>query len=62
MNYRRKDYIVPRSMKEAFGDDDTLEPELRCCSELFSKQNNNKDWLVFVIAIAIVICCIAAFS
>jgi hypothetical protein len=33
--YRRKDYFVPRSMKEAYGYDETYEPEIRCCSELF---------------------------
>jgi len=63
MNYRRKDYFLPCSMREAFGDDFTYEPEIRCCSELFVKRNRaNKHWVVFVIAVAVVICCIAAFS
>jgi hypothetical protein len=33
--YRRKDYFFPRSMKEAYVYDETYEPEIRCCSELF---------------------------
>jgi len=34
-NYRRKDFFYPRSMREAFGRDDSFEPEIRCCSEMF---------------------------
>lgn len=37
-NYRRKDYFIPRSMREAFGSEDSFEPEIRCCSELFYEQ------------------------
>jgi len=34
-NYRRKDFFAARSMREAFGRDDSFEPEIRCCSEMF---------------------------
>lgn len=34
--YRRKDYVVPRSMKEAYGHDETYDPVLRCVSELWN--------------------------
>lgn len=55
-NYRRKDYFVPRSMKEAYGRDDTLESEIRCCSELFNqKQNLSVLPFVFVFFIAVLL-------
>jgi hypothetical protein len=48
-DYRRKDYFFPRTMREAFGNDETYEPEIRCCSELFARKNsNNKHWHIFV--------------
>lgn len=31
--YRHKDYVTPRSIKQAYGHDDTYEPEIRCISE-----------------------------
>lgn len=40
-NYRRKDNFMPRSMREAFGVDETYEPEIRCCSELFYKSKKS---------------------
>lgn len=42
-NYRRKDYVVPRSIREAYGYDETFEPEVRCCSELFYKKRKDDD-------------------
>ena len=54
--YRRKDYFVPRSMREAYGRDDTLEPEIRCCSELFNqKQSRPVLPVVFVFVIAVLL-------
>ena len=48
-NYRRKDFFAARSMREAFGRDDSFEPEIRCCSELFARKNRNrKHWHIFV--------------
>lgn len=53
MNYRRKDYFTPSSMREAFGRDDTFEPEIRCCSELFNqKQSRPTLPLAIILAIA----------
>lgn len=40
-NYRRKDYFASRSMRDAFGDDETFEPEIRCCSKLFVGKNED---------------------
>ena len=41
-NHRRKDYFFPRSLREAFGNDDTFEPEIRCCSELFYEEEQRR--------------------
>lgn len=64
-NYRRKDYFVPRSMKEAYGRDDTLEPEIRCCSELFNQKRNLPVLpfvFVFVIAVLLLVQVIVKFA
>lgn len=47
--YRRFDYVFPRSMREAYGDDD-MDPELRCCSELFGKRKR-PNWALLYVAI-----------
>ena len=47
-NYRRKDYVVPRSIREAYGYDETFEPEVRCCSELFYKTRREKETELFI--------------
>lgn len=55
--YRRSDYVFPRSMREAFGDDE-LEPELRCCSELFgrkTKRTRFADVALYVVIAAVIV-------
>jgi hypothetical protein len=41
-NYRRKDFFAARSMREAFGRDDSFEPEIRCCSEMFGVKQKRR--------------------
>jgi hypothetical protein len=45
MNYRRKDYFFPRSIREAFGRDETYEPEIRCVSESWGIQRTHNQLL-----------------
>jgi len=43
--YRRKDYLFSRSIREAFGRDETYEPEIRCVSESWGIQRPHKPLL-----------------
>lgn len=64
-NYRQKDFIVPRSMREAFGTNDTFEPEIRCCSELFDQkpqQKSGKYFVLLAIVAAVIWQVIAAYG
>jgi hypothetical protein len=56
--YRRKDYFFPRSIREAFGRDETYEPEIRCCSELFQEQErriNQAVWIPAAVSLALLV-------
>jgi len=44
--YRRKDYFFPRSIREAYGYDETYEPPIRCCSELFYEKPSKEEFLL----------------
>lgn len=54
MNYRRKDYVIPRSMKEAYGYDDNYEPEIRCCSESFYRRQPRPVWPLIVCIVVLI--------
>jgi hypothetical protein len=50
---------MPRNLREAYGFDETYEPEIRCCSELWrqkqKKQNNLAPLLIVIFAAAFVL-------
>jgi hypothetical protein len=47
-NYRRKDYFFPRSIRDAYGYDETFEPEIRCCSESLYQKQPNETYVSFM--------------
>jgi len=47
-NHRLKDYYFPRSMREAFGNDQTFEPEIRCISETWGIRKPKSNIYTFV--------------
>ena len=47
--FRRKDYQTPRSLKEAFGFDDSFEPEIRCMSERWQIRKSRPVFPTFVL-------------
>jgi len=57
-NFRRNDYFVPRTLREAFGRDDTFEPEIRCISESwgFKPKRSELPFVLVIAAVVVVIC------
>jgi len=52
-NYRRKDYFTPRSMREAYGHDETFEPNIRCISKSWAIKK--RPAFPFVLALAAIV-------